>query len=173
VELITYPNPLLNQVSEECRKEDIPYIKSLIPEMHKIMNANKGIGLAAVQVGVLKRFCIMQDNSTALGSAAESVDLIVNPKVIEIDCPDPQLEKEGCLSLPGFWELIERPYQVTVQFMDIVGDEWIERKGIFYGIKCRCILHEIDHMNGQPIHNKVSVMKREMWKKKLKKKGVI
>lgn len=160
--LITYPNPILNEVSTAVTEAELAYVKSLVPDMQKVMIQNKGVGLAAVQVGILKRFCIIRDKDN-------NINLIINPLVVEEDT-EIQNGQEGCLSLPLFFEQIERPMQLTAEFID---GEFVSRKAVFYGIEARCLLHEIEHMNGTPIHNKVSSMKKQMWVKKLKKKGVL
>lgn len=168
MKIIKYPDPILEQVSEEVKQEELSTILSYIPEMQKLMYAVKGVGLAAVQVGILKRFCIMLSKTSDLGYAQDGVDLIINPEIIEVSSETTK-DNEGCLSLPLFWEQIERPIEVVAKFID---KDWIERTGVFYGISARCILHEISHMNGILIYKNTSPMKQDMWKKKLKKKGV-
>lgn len=166
MKIITYPDPRLLQRSEECKQEDLPEILKLKPELLKTMLAAKGLGLAAVQVGILKRYCLMLDMSTALGKEAPQAHVIINPEILEID-PEIQDGDEGCLSIPYTLEKTKRPIQVLVKFRD---ETWTERTAVFYGIQARCICHEIDHMDGKLF---ISTMKLQMWLKKMRKKGVM
>lgn len=171
MKLIKYPNPILNQKSEICKEEDLPQILQSYPEMCRIMKEHNGVGLAAIQVGIPKTFCIIVSKSTDLGGPHWSTppSLVINPEVIEIS-KEIKKEHEGCLSLPMFWEKVERPLEVLVQYRD---EQWQLRTAVFYDILARCVLHELDHMLGEPIHNKVSPMVKHMWEKKLQKKGMI
>lgn len=161
MKLIRYPDPILLQPSGHCVQEDLEFINHSVPEMTKVMNDLKGVGLAAVQVGILKRFCIVKD-------ANDNVNLIINPE-LESGIELKPLE-EGCLSLPYFWEKVERFEQVTVRFID---KDWIERRAVFTGQEAQCIQHEIGHMNGELILQTVSPMKQQMWKKKAHKNGAL
>jgi len=163
MKLIKYPDPILDIQSEPILETELEYIKSIVPDMAKIMKDNNGIGLAGVQVGILKTFCIMYNQST------QGIDLIINPVILNQDSEMIKGE-EGCLSLPLFWESIERPLEVTAEFME---ENWQKVRAVFYGLEARCLIHELEHMIGQPIHNLVSPMKKHMWEKKLIKKGLL
>lgn len=156
-----YPDPVLTQVSQECTEADVSYINHLVPEMTTIMNNLKGVGLAAVQVGILMRFCILKDTHG-------KVHTLINPALASGENLTPK--QEGCLSLPFFYEKVERFEEVTINFRD---ETWTERTAVFNGIEAQCIQHEINHMNGLLIFNTVSRMKQEMWLKKARKKGVL
>lgn len=159
--LLKYPDPILNQKSEDCVKSDLPLIKQNFDEMVKIMDKAEGVGLAAVQVGILKRYCIIK-------SFTGESNLIINPVITE--GLDLEKKLEGCLSLPLFSEHIQRFNEVTVTYRD---ENWIERTAVFTGLQAQAIQHEINHFNGLLLINTVSLMKEQMWKKKLKKRGLL
>lgn len=161
LKLVRYPDPLLNLVSEDCLETDLPYILSVKDQMIKIMDEYKGIGLAAVQVGILKRFAIIKDKSG-------KNNLIINPET-ELG-EEFQEKREGCLSLPLFYETIGRFEQVIVKFRD---DNWTQRRAIMNGQEAQCLQHELNHMSGLLILETVSPMKQQMWKIKAKKKGFL
>jgi len=159
--LIRYPNPILNQKSEECTEADLPLIKESLPRMTQIVDGLKAAGLAAVQVGISKRFCIVKDH-------AGKNNLLINPELVEgLDLTS---MREGCLSLPFFFESIDRFEEVTVKFKD---ENWAEKTAVFTGIESQCLQHELNHMNGTLIFDTVSKVKQDMWIKKAKKKGVL
>lgn len=156
-----YPDPILNQVSVECTEGDLLSIKEAYPAMVKVMNDLHGVGLAAVQVGILKRFCIIKDSQ-------DKANLIINPTIIEGS--NLTLKREGCLSLPFFFETIERFDEMTIKYKD---DTWTERTAVMSGEEAQCIQHEIGHLNGRLIFNYVSKQKQDLWLKKAKKKGIL
>jgi len=122
---------------------------------------DKGVGIAAVQVGIAKRFSIIK-------SPQGINNLIINPELVAGE--NLRAIKEGCLSLPMFYENVERFEEVTIKFRD---KDWIERVAVMTGEEAQCIAHELNHMNGILILDTVSQMKKEMWLKKVSKKGII
>lgn len=159
--IIRYPNPILNERSVYCTEEDLPLITESLSEMIRLNDGVKGAGLAAVQVGILKRFCIVRD-------ASGTNNLLINP---EITSGDTLVNlREGCLSLPLFFENVERFQSVSIKFRDI---NWVEREASMTGVEAQCIQHEINHMGGLLILDTVSLLKQQMWKKKAKKKGYL
>ena len=123
-------------------------VKQLVLDMIETMNLNKGIGLAAPQVGVLKRiFVIKTDNSDMV---------FINPSIIEKGKETDVLE-EGCLSLPGKFLKIRRPIRIRIKALDINNnklDIGLE------GIPARIFQHELDHLNGKLILDRVSLIQR-------------
>ena len=165
-QLITYPSEILYQFSSDCTEADLPLIQETMKPMMHIMKAHNGIGLSGIQVGIPKRFCVMLTKGTAPKSAGvEDLAVIINPTLVEEEA-EKVIAGEGCLSLPMFNEQIERPKQVTIAYRDM---QYIERKAVFEGLEARCILHEMDHMEGVIQLSKVGPMKQEMYKKKLQK----
>lgn len=130
----TDEDPLLRKVSRPVKIIN-DRTKALLDDMLETMYDANGIGLAAPQVGILRR-CIVVD-------VGEGPYQLVNPEIIEAkgSC----VEIEGCLSVPNFNGTVERPEEVKVKYMDINGEEKvIEAKDLF----ARCICHEIDHLDG-------------------------
>ncbi|MEE1227371.1 MAG: peptide deformylase [Lachnospiraceae bacterium] len=128
-------DPILNKVCKPV-KEMTPHLKELVDDLFDTMYEEKGVGLAAPQVGVLRRICVIDvmDGDPIC---------LVNPKVIESD--GAQTDEEGCLSVPGKCALVTRPNHVVVEAFDrdmnpirVEGEE----------LRARCILHEMDHLDG-------------------------
>ena len=109
----------------------------LLDDMRETLEESGGVGLAAPQVGILRRVCIVED------SEGEIIEL-VNPEVVEVS-EETQTGVEGCLSLPGKYGIVTRPEHVVVRAQDRNGD-WYEYEG--EDIVARCFLHEIDHLDG-------------------------
>ena len=134
---IVYENdPMLRKVSRPVT-EITPRIHQLLDDMVDTMRANDGCGLAAVQVGVLRRVVVIEVEE---GEVLE----LINPRIIA--WTGHQEEKEGCLSLPGKWANTNRPKAVTVRALNRNGEE-IEVRG--EDLLCRALCHEIDHLDGK------------------------
>lgn len=128
-------DPTLRKV---CRPvtEITPRILQLIEDMKETLLEANGVGLAAPQVGILRRIVIVDTGD-------ELVELI-NPEIIEFE--GEQEEVEGCLSVPDVWGITQRPYWVKVKAMNKDGEEFTIEGEDLLG---RCFCHEIDHLNGQ------------------------
>lgn len=159
-EIITYPHKVLRRKAEpvaEINQE----IQTLIDDMVETMYNGLGIGLAANQVGVLHRVIVLDT-----GPRDESSELIalINPEIIEKQ--GSAAIEEGCLSVLDFRAEIPRAEKVTVKALDRVGNR-IEINA--EGIQAIVLQHEIDHLNGVLIIDHISSLKRELYKKRLKK----
>jgi len=133
LKIITYPDPTLRKKSEKVKEVDNE-IKDLIKNMIKTMEKNQGIGLAAPQVGVLKRIIIaLTDN----GPKA-----FINPKIIK-KTKETEIMEEGCLSFPGLFLEIKRWKGVEIEALDGNGNK-IKATGLL----ARILQHEIDHLDG-------------------------
>lgn len=126
-------DPALREVCEPVKPEELDYIKSLIPEMTKILDQEDGAALAANQVGIIKRFFLMKDGS-----------LIINPEIVE-QGPSQSFD-EGCLSIPGTYATTQRSLQLKVKYRDSNFNE-VEKE--YQGIDAVAIQHEIDHLDGK------------------------
>jgi peptide deformylase len=138
-----------------------PELKEFIAEMFNTLRRVKGIGLSAPQVGVSKRFFILD-----LTSASLDFDelVMINPEIISIE--GEQTGEEGCLSFPGLYLEITRPNRVVCRYFDLEGNEnEVEAEGLF----ARAILHETDHLNGKLFIDLLEPAEREMISGKLKK----
>ena len=151
MKIVTSPDPLLNQVCEPCDLND-PSLRKLSKQMAKAMYANDGVGIAAPQVGVLKRIIVIDCDP----SEEENPLVLINPEILELD-GEPETEEEGCLSCPGISVPIERKPWARVSFYDLDGEHWtIEGDGLVG----RCLQHEIDHLNGKTLFESASPRER-------------
>ena len=160
LEIMTYPNATLTRRSEEVEKVD-GKIKKLISDMVDTMYANEGVGLAAPQVGVSKRVIVVDarpfDPSTSL-------ICMVNPEVVSEG--GEVLHEEGCLSVPECVEGIKRREWIKIRGLDERGrDIEVEGKGMLAIV----LQHEIDHLNGRVVLDRMSRIKRDLYKKRLQK----
>ena len=159
--ILTAPDPRLRQVSKPVDKVD-DALRALMDDMLETMYAAPGIGLAAIQVGVPVRVIVMD-----LADKDEEPDprYFVNPEILD---PSDELGvyQEGCLSVPEFFEEVERPATCRVKYLDYHGQEHVlEAEGLL----AVCIQHEMDHLEGVLFIDHLSRLKRERILKKLKK----
>lgn len=136
LKIVTYGDDILRKTSREV-EEITPRILTLLDDMRDTMRAAEGCGLAAVQVGVLRRVVVIEVEE------GEVIELI-NPKIVAF--AGKQHETEGCLSLPGESGITERPMAVTVRAKNRAGED-IEIKG--KGLLARALCHELDHLDGK------------------------
>ena len=159
LKLFTYPDPLLKEISKEVT-DFSKELKSLTDDMFKTMYENSGIGLAAPQVGILKRIVVID-----LQEDDKKVPLIfINPQIIEA-CGSTTFE-EGCLSVPGYHEVVKRKKDITVKFQDLEGKEQVINAT---GLLAICLQHEIDRLNGILFVDQISQLKKGFFKKWFKK----
>ena len=151
LKIVQSPDPLLNQVSEPCEPGDRS-LKKLAKQMERLMYAADGVGLAAPQVGVLKRIIVIDVSPEDVRDPL----VLVNPEILELG-GELETDEEGCLSCPGISVPIERPSWVRVKFYDLKGEEW-EVEGD--GLLARCLQHEIDHLNGRTLFESASPRER-------------
>lgn len=129
-------NTILKKKLPEIEKKKIPQLKEVAEEMLRFVKSNNAIGLAANQVGIPKRMFVM---------SIEGEDFVcINPIVLS-ESPTVSSQEEGCLSFDKKTCEVERPVEIVVEYSDIKGD--IIQK-TFNGIRARCFLHELDHLNG-------------------------
>lgn len=142
-DVIKVPNPLLHQKSEEIQIID-KNIKKLARDMYDTMKAKNGIGLAGVQIGILKRIVVIE---------IEELDVkltLINPKVVSFSNTQTEMD-EGCLSVPNQTCKVLRPDKVVVEYTDLKSKkQHIEADGLL----AKCLQHEIDHLNGITILDK-------------------
>ena len=140
--IIKYPNSILRQKSRTVEKFDARLLL-LVRDMFKTMYATEdGAGLAAVQVGVLRRVIVID--------MGEGAHVLVNPEIV---CAEgSQEDTEGCLSIPGRSGIVKRPARVTVKALDEKGTEYfISGEGAL----AKCLCHEIDHLEGKLYIDKI------------------
>lgn len=160
LEIVTWPNPILDSPGEPVTEfgDDL---KKLIGDMFETMYAAPGVGLAAVQVGVAKRLFVMDCSG---GKDPEQRVVMVNPEVLHVE--GNQNGEEGCLSFPGIFTPVERSLRAVVRAQDINGNEF-ELDDT--ELTARCMLHETDHCDGIVFIDKMSPLKRELVKRKIRK----
>jgi peptide deformylase len=160
LEIVTYPNSVLTRRAEEVERVD-GEIRKLISDMVDTMYVNGGVGLAAPQVGVSKRVVVVD---IRLYDPSSSLISIVNPEVVAEG--GEVIHEEGCLSVPECVEGIKRKTWIKVRGLNERGRE-IEVEG--EGMLAIALQHEIDHLNGKVILDRMSRLKRDLYKKRLKK----
>ena len=163
LQIITLPDPILRKVSAPVERIDEEVLK-LADDMLETMYAAPGVGLAAVQVGVLRRLVVLD---TAKDEAPPRPLVLINPEIVSLGSQMREHE-EGCLSIPDERVMIERPSQVAVRYLDREGKP---QELVAEGLLATAIQHEIDHLNGKLIIDFLSRLKREMIVRKFKKKA--
>jgi peptide deformylase len=155
-----YGDPVLETPAEPVTEFN-GELRQLAEDMFETMYANKGIGLAAPQVGVSKRLAVI-DSSAGEDPAAKLV--LVNPEILVKE--GTQIGEEGCLSIPGFREDVRRAYRVRVRAQNLEGG-YFETEG--EELLARVIQHEIDHLDGILFLQHLSLLKRDLIKRKIRK----
>jgi peptide deformylase len=160
-EIIILPDKRLRLVSAPAKSID-PELRLLIDDMFETMYEAPGIGLAAIQIGVPKRVIVMD---LAKKDEPKEPRVFVNPQVLWRSDEKATYE-EGCLSIPEFYEEVERSAKVRVKFLDVTGAEQeLEASGLL----ATCLQHEIDHLDGVLFIDHISRLKRERVIKKFTK----
>ena len=160
-DIIILPDKRLRLVSEPVKAIDRE-VKTLVADMFETMYDAPGIGLAAIQVGVPRRLVTMDLSKK---EEAQQPRVFINPEVLWRSDEKAKYE-EGCLSIPEFYEEVERPAQVRVKYLDLEGREQeLEASGLL----ATCLQHEIDHLNGVLFIDHISRLKRERVVKKFAK----
>ena len=160
-EIITVPNEILKKVSEPIEKVDINE-KKLIRDLFDTMYNSNGIGLAAVQVGVLKRVLVVDVSSE---NEKRKPIALINPLIKNLS-EDTSVYEEGCLSIPETFIEIERPKICEVEYIDETGSKKILKCD---GLLSTCVQHEINHLDGKLIIDHLSKLKKDFIIKKISK----
>src|SRR6188768_3755451 len=158
--ILTYPHPILKSVAQPV-SEVTDEIRKLVEDMAETMYAAPGVGLAANQVGVLKRIFVID---VAGEDEPSDLKVFINPEIVEMD--GEQLFSEGCLSFPGASEDIKRAKTLKVRALDAQGNAFeLEADGLL----AVAVQHENDHLNGVLMIDKLSALKKRMMSKKVEK----
>jgi len=159
--IVHYPEPVLLTVGKPV--EDIEFgeeLERLAEDMFETMTHAGGVGLAAPQVGISKRLFVMD---VPVGDEQRERHVLVNPEIIRIE--GEQVGEEGCLSFPGLFQVVKREMRVIARARDTKGEEF---ELDVADLAARCILHETDHCDGIVFLDRMSPLKREMAKRKIK-----
>jgi peptide deformylase len=160
-DILIIPDKRLRQKSAAVKAVDKP-LRALVDAMFETMYAAPGIGLAAIQIGEALRVVTMD---LAKKDDPKAPQVFINPEVVW-SSDEKATYEEGCLSIPEYYEDVERPQKVRVKYMDIDGKaREIEAEGLL----ATCLQHEIDHINGVLFIDHISKLKRSMVMKKFKK----
>ncbi|MCK7598079.1 peptide deformylase [Microbulbifer sp. CAU 1566] len=159
LEILEFPDPRLRKVAEPVTEVTDEH-RTLIADMFETMYEAPGVGLAATQINVHERIVVIdvsEDQSEPL--------VLINP---EVEVLDPEIHKydEGCLSVPGFYETVQRPRKIRLKALDRDGEAYaLEAEGLL----AVCIQHEIDHLDGKLFVDYISPLKRNRIRSKLEK----
>ncbi|HVG26364.1 MAG TPA: peptide deformylase [Acidobacteriaceae bacterium] len=158
--IVKYPEPVLAKPGETVA-DFTPELAQLVEEMWESMYAAHGIGLAAPQIGVSKRITVID---VSFRERPEDKLVLINPEIVKRE--GKQFEEEGCLSLPEIREKVQRAARVTVRAQDV--------KGTFFEVEgeellARALQHEIDHLDGVLFIDRLSILKRDLVKRRIRK----
>lgn len=158
--VVKYGDPVLEKPGASITKFDAT-LAELAEDMFATMYAAQGVGLAAPQIGKSLRIAVVDVTS---GKNPEAKIVLVNPEITHAE--GEKREEEGCLSIPGFRGYVVRPQFVTIKAQNAKG-EWFEIRG--EDLLARAFCHEIDHLNGILFLQHLSMLKRDLIKRKIKK----
>jgi peptide deformylase len=159
-QIVKYGHPILEKPTLPITKFGAE-LEQLVEDMFASMYAAQGVGLAAPQIGSNLRIAVVDTTS---GKNPEGKFVLANPEIIHAE--GEMREEEGCLSIPGFRGYVVRPQFVTIRFQDAKGKPFQFRGE---GLLARAFCHEIDHLNGILFIQHLSMLKRDLIKRKIKK----
>jgi peptide deformylase len=161
LKIVHYPEPVLLTVGAPVAENEFDEtLKNVVSDMFDTMSEAGGVGLAAPQVGISQRFFVMDVPDENGKSNKVS---FFNPEIVHVE--GEQVGDEGCLSFPGLYQQIKREMRVIVRAHDIDGKEF-ELDAI--DLAARCILHETDHCDGIVFLDRMTTLKREMARRKIR-----
>ena len=158
--ILHYPDKRLHTIAKPVAKID-ERVRKIVADMAETMYAAPGVGLAATQVDIHERIIVIDVSETR-----DQLLTVINPEIVWAS-PEIKLWKEGCLSVPEYYDDVERPDRVRLRALNIQGETYeIEADGLL----AVCIQHEIDHLNGKIFVEYLSPLKQTRVKSKLKKR---
>ncbi len=160
LKVVHYPEPVLLKVGKPVTEFD-DELKKFVADMFETMYDAKGVGLAAPQVAVSQRLFVMDCSN---GEDAEAKIAFINPEIVSVE--GEQYGDEGCLSFPGLYQKVERSLRTVVKAQDVNG-EYFEL-GV-EDLEARCVLHETDHCDGIVFLDRMTTLKRQLAKQKIKR----
>ena len=156
--ILQIPHPALRKIAQPVEVVD-DQIRQIASDMLETMYTDNGVGLAAIQVNIQKRIVVLDISDTR-----DEPHIFINPKIVSEK--GRETFQEGCMSVPGFWEMVERAASVTVEALNEKGEPFtMELTGLF----ADCIQHEIDHLDGVLFIDHLSSFKRDRILKKFEK----
>ena len=160
LKILIFPDPRLRTVAKAVEKVD-DSLKKLTEDMLETMYEGSGIGLAATQVDIHKRVIVVD-----ISEKKDEPLVLINPVLKKVIDPELKTYSEGCLSVPGFYEELERPSEIEISFQDVNGQN---HTLIANGLLSVVVQQEMDHLEGKMMVDSISNVKREMIRKKLSK----
>jgi peptide deformylase len=159
--VLCYPDPRLHKVAKPVGQVDAR-VKKIVADMAETMYEAPGVGLAATQVDIHERIVVID-----VSDEQNELRVFINPEIIW-SSPEKKSWREGCLSVPDFYDEVERPAQVKVRALDLDGKEFeIDADGLL----AVCLQHEMDHLQGKVFVEYLSMLKRTRVSQKLKKRA--
>jgi peptide deformylase len=160
--IVNYPEPVLLEVGKPVGEEEFgPQLEKLVADMFATMEKAGGVGLAAPQVGVSKRIFVMDTPGDDDGEHERHV--VINPEIISVE--GEQVGDEGCLSFPGLYQVVKREMRVIARAKNLKGEVF---ELDVANLAARCVLHETDHCDGIVFLDRMSPLKRDLAKRKIK-----
>ena len=159
--VLCYPDPRLHKVAKPVAQVDAR-IQKIVADMAQTMYDAPGVGLAATQVDIHERIVVID-----VSDEQNDLKVFINPEIIWASA-EKKSWREGCLSVPDFYDEVERPAQIRVRALDLNGKEFeIEADGLL----AVCLQHELDHLQGKVFVEYLSLLKRTRISQKLKKRA--
>ncbi len=159
--VLCYPDPRLHKVAKPVEQVDAR-IKKIVADMADTMYEAPGVGLAATQVDIHERIVVID-----VSEEQNQLMVFISPEIIW-SSPEKKSWREGCLSVPYFYDEVERPAQVRVKALDVDGKEFeLDADGLL----AVCLQHELDHLQGKVFVEYLSILKRTRVSQKLKKRA--
>ncbi|EJF85473.1 peptide deformylase [Bartonella rattimassiliensis] len=163
--LVTLPDPILREVSKPVEQFDSA-LKELADDMLRTMYNAKGVGLAAIQIGIPLRMLVMDVSGNSEDNQKKPL-VIINPEILWLS-DERNIYQEGCLSIPDYFAEVERPKRLCIRYQDREGKHTeIEADDLL----ATCLQHEIDHLNGHLFIDYLSKIKRDIVIRKFKKRA--
>ncbi len=159
--ILMLPDPMLRQSAAPVERIDDDLLR-LADDMLATMYDAPGIGLAATQVGVLRRMFVMD---VARDDAPKEPMVLINPEIVALGA-EMRLHEEGCLSIPEFYAEVERPASARIRYIDRDGKQ---QERLFDDLRATVVQHEVDHLNGVLFIDYLSRLKRDMIVRKMTK----
>ena len=159
--VLCYPDPRLHKVAKPVAQVDAR-IKKIVADMAETMYEAPGVGLAATQVDVHERIVVID-----VSDDQNELMVFINPEIIWASA-ETKAWREGCLSVPEFYDEVERPAEIRVKALDIEGKEFEMHAD---GLLAVCLQHELDHLQGKVFVEYLSLLKRTRISQKMKKRA--
>lgn len=159
--VLCYPDPRLHKVAKPVAQVDAR-IQKIVADMAETMYDAPGVGLAATQVDIHERIVVID-----VSDDQNELMVFINPEIIWAS-PEKKSWREGCLSVPDYYDEVERPSEIRVKALDIKGKEFeLDADGLL----AVCLQHELDHLQGKVFVEYLSILKRSRISQKMKKRA--